>query len=135
MLKGKSCCFSVLCHNSFCSVLFLWPPHCGLPAEENWMIHDVCCAFDRWALLSYLWAFLCMFLTCLCLQSKILRILRVSIVCDVSNHFKAILKIFTIWSTLSCFLNEVSHSWGCTQTLSFNRHYILVTLASQLCMP
>lgn len=74
MLKGQICCFSVMCQSLFCSVLFLWPPNYGLPAEGNWMIHDECCAFGRWTLQSYSQAFICIFLTSLYLHRKILRI-------------------------------------------------------------
>lgn len=55
MLKGQSCCFSLMCQSLFCSVL--WPPNYGLPAEGNWMMHDECCAFGRWTLQSILFGF------------------------------------------------------------------------------
>lgn len=64
--------------------------------------------------------------------------MKVSIICYIANYFKIYLRLIPFGQHLAVFLNEVSHCgayWDCTPTLSFNRHYVPVTLASQLCMP
>lgn len=60
--------------------------------------------------------FACIFHLCI-FRGRFLNYVKVSMICYIANHFKDTLKIFTMWSTPSCFFGEVSHCaayWDCS---------------------